>query len=619
MMALLLVAAMLAAMVLSGCDQEAEIIDLNMKSLYLMKKGEILQLDNPSESIRWSSSDASVATVSDSGLVTAVAVGTATVTADVNGALYNTQIRVEEAEEVEIYNGFTASELDAIPGVGYSAFVNAMDATWNFGWEGNGTLEYNATKVDFNGTAASDAVIWRLGTLAAEDAAATINAGWGVQMWTKGEGNIAYMYNKVRIPPSTTEFRVWAVGNTDQHLSGAGSVRTVAIYRENGGDYVVQVLKPLESSFTGSKTTTLQENGSVKFTNANWNMPDTVDGCMLTYDISQLPIGQDVIIMIEGIGLGEILGDEYTEAAEGVPAGQVMPDMVIVKRVMFVANAVPVEEGTELSVPTNNAEQELLYKVADGEGLYLNFLPPTNDVYDKDPVLFLICGGGWVNQSRASILSMMATMVSGLRAEGFAVVCPDYRVITENNDLTVCEEIVDLMDAGRYIAHYADVLGIDAQKIVTSGHSAGGHLALMLAWADHDLFKGDGFTDEFGVFCSAPLAGPTVMYGTSFTYYDRAYLCGGEEAAKLCSPCEYITADTVPTLLMHGDKDNNVHIDHANSCIEKAQEVGAPIELLLSVNGNHVLGCDIRGEVASPNLNSALTQAVEWICSQLDK
>lgn len=619
MLALLLVLAMLASMALSGCDQEVESVDLNIKSLYTMTVGETLQLDNPVDTIQWSTSDASVATVSDSGLVTAVAVGTATVTADVNGALYNTQIRVEEAEEVEIYNGFTASELDAIPGVGYSGFMQAMDATWNFGWEGPGTLDYNATKVDFNGTVASDAVIWRVGTLNGSDTESVINAGWGVQLWTKGEGSVAYLYNKVRIPPSTTEFRVWAVGNTDQHLSGAGAIRAVAIYRENGGDYVTKVLKPLDESFTGSKTTSLQENGSVKFTNARWNMPDTVDGCMLKYDISELPTGRDVIIMIEGLGMGEILGDEYTEAAEGVPAGQVMPDMVIVKRVMFVANAVPVEEGTELSVPTSNAEQELLYKVADGEGLYLNFLPPTNDVYDKDPVLFLICGGGWINQSRASILSMMATMVSGLRAKGFAVVCPDYRVITDNNDLTVYEEIVDLMDAARYIAHYADVLGIDAQKICTSGHSAGGHLALMLAWADPDLFKGSDFTDEFGVFCSAPLAGPTVMYGTSFTYRDRTYLCGSGETAKLCSPYEYITADTVPTLLMHGDLDNNVNIGHANICIDKAKDVGAPIELLLSTNGNHVLGCDIRGKVASPNLENALLQAVDWICGRLDK
>ena len=43
--------------------------------------------------------------------------------------------------------------------------------------------------------------------------------------------------------------------------------------------------------------------------------------------------------------------------------------------------------------------------------------------------------------------------------------------------------ISDAMDAGRYLAHFANELGIDARRIVTSGHSAGGHLALMMALA----------------------------------------------------------------------------------------------------------------------------------------
>lgn len=518
--------------------------------------------------------------------------------------------------EKEVYRGMTASMLDAIPSVNYNDFHKAMDSGWNFAWDTVVSAEAVAQKVDFTGNAGNEKV-WHVGTEG--DASTTANSGWGVELRTTGKGNVSYMYNKVRVPTGTTEFRVWAVGNTDYVTSGEGALRTVIIYKDESGEYVRQVMKPLMSSFTGTKTTKYyEEDGTIRFKNANWNMPDTVDGCMITYDISDLPKGQDVIIFIEGVGMGNVLGDEYTEAAEGTPIGEAMSDLVTVKRVMLVSGTVPVEEGTEITVPTDGSEQELLFKIVDQEGLYMNFLPPTTQKYEKAPVLFLICGGGWINQSRSSILSMQQALVSDLRAEGFVVVASDYRVVSNDNGVTVQDCVVDLMDAARYLAHFADPLGIDPQKIVTTGHSAGGHLTLMLAWADESLFKGTGFDDDFKVFCAASIAAPTVMYKTDYTYSgDCSNMCGGTEGAKFVSPCEYITADTVPTLLIHGDYDDVVNIKNATSCVEKAESVGAPVEHLLSRWGNHVLVSPIRGKVASPNLTEAMHMTADWIVEQL--
>ncbi len=520
--------------------------------------------------------------------------------------------------ETEVYNGMTASQLDAIPCVIYNGFRHAMDSTWNFGWDSVVSSEAVAAKVDFTGTAAEQ-TLWHVGTKGEEGAATVENFGWGVALRTIGKENVAYMYNKVRIPASTTEFRVWAVGNTDYSTSGEGAFRTLAIFRENGGEYVTQILKPLSSSFTGAKTTTYHEDGTIRFKNAKWNMPDTVDGCMISYDISNLPTDQDVIILIEAVGIGNVLGDEYSEAAEGTPIGAVMSDLVIIKRVMVVASTVPVEEGTEPSVPINNQEQELLFKVVDKEGLYLNFLPPTTYKYAKAPVLLLICGGGWKEQSRSAILSMMQALVSDLRAEGFAVVAADYRVITDSNHLTAKEQVTDLMDALRYIVHYADVLGIDPQKIATSGHSAGAHLAMMVAHAPQDLFPGNGFDETYGVFACAPLAAVTTIPGTYWSYIANVNGVYDPELAELLSPYTHIRADNAPTLLIHGDMDDVVPFSNAQICMEKAKELGAPYEILVSEWGNHVLTSPIRGQVASPSLNEAMHIAADWICRQLEQ
>lgn len=247
-----------------------------------------------------------------------------------------TEPQPTEPQGVEVYNGLTDVELDNLPKVTADNFQTQMEAAWNFGWEGNGTLEYNATKTDFAGTAGDSDLIWRLGTVGEEGAVLTDNAGWGVQLWTKGEGNIAYMYNKIDVPENITQFRIWAVGNTSNDWSGSGSIRAVALYKDESGEYVKTVLVPTADTFNGNLTTTWnEETGTVNFSNSIWNIPDVLDGCMLVYDVTPILGRSDVVIVVESIGLGNVYGDEYTEAAEGVGNGEVMPDVVIIKRIMF--------------------------------------------------------------------------------------------------------------------------------------------------------------------------------------------------------------------------------------------------------------------------------------------
>jgi len=519
----------------------------------------------------------------------------------------------------EVYHGMTAEQLDAIPCIGYKDFHKAMDTGWNFSWDTVVTPETVASKVDFTGIA-DDQKLWHLGTDGEEGTCATGNCGFGVELRTTGKGNISYMYNKLRIPPGITEFRVWAVGNTDNSSSGEGAVRTVAVYKDENGQYVKKTLTPLKSSFGFMSTTKFyEEDGTIRFSKASWNMPGVQDG-LIYYNVNDLPKEQDVIIFIEGIGLGNKVGDEFTEAAEGTPVGQTMSDLVVIKRVMAMATSIPVEDGAEIDVPTDDSEQELLFKIVGNEGLYINFLPPTTKKYEKAPLLFLICGGGWQGQNRGSILSMQAALVADLRAEGFAVVASDYRVISNTNNLTTDQQVGDLFDAMSYVVHHAEVLGIDPQRIATSGHSAGAHLALMVAHAPKDQFPTDGFTEDFKVFASAPLAPVTVIHGTNWSYIATKNGVYDRELAEKLSPINHVRADNAPTLIIHGTVDDVVPFElNAQGIMDKAAEVGAPYEILVSEWGNHVLVCPIRGHVATPGLTEAMHMAADWILVQLDK
>ena len=362
-LAALLVSILLGASALfAGCSAPAA-NSLTATVQHSMVVGEKTQINVDKEGATFSSSNSAIITVSGTGLVTAVAEGEANVTVtagetstkvyfSVHGCghvyLEGACIFCSEADpdyeeptpepEPIIYDGLTASQLDAIPNIGYDEFGQYMNVTWNFGWEGDATLESNAKKADFDGTATADSKIWRF---TGKGEHQPMNAGWGVGLWAKGAESQSVMYSKVSVPATCTQFRIWAVGNKNEHWSGQGNLKAVALYKNASGQYEKRVLLPIADTFIGleegvTRLTNLMPDGSIQFTNAtNFTIPHVLDNCMLIYDMSALKGMEDVIIMVENNGIGNVLGTEETEVAEGVPAGQVMPEVIIVKRVMF--------------------------------------------------------------------------------------------------------------------------------------------------------------------------------------------------------------------------------------------------------------------------------------------
>ena len=163
---------------------------------------------------------------------------------------------------------------------------------------------------------------------------------------------------------------------------------------------------------------------------------------------------------------------------------------------------------------SNEERLDLIYKKTPQKDLMLTFLPPTLRKYEKAPIYFLIPGGGWHTETRQSMIDFSIESVENLRKQGFAVVSIDYRV--HKDGVKMREIITDCFDAARYIAHFAEKLAIDKECFVVSGHSAGAHLALMLAYAPSKNFQGDyDFTDTFHVKVVAVMSPPTILYDNS--------------------------------------------------------------------------------------------------------
>ena len=254
---------------------------------------------------------------------------------------------------------------------------------------------------------------------------------------------------------------------------------------------------------------------------------------------------------------------------------------------------------------------ELTYKVVGERRIELTFLAPIEKKFDRAPVYLVIAGGGWHEERRADMLGMAGRSVDALRRAGFAVVSPDYRVTGEVSMRAV---ISDCMDAARYLVHFAEPLGIDRDRFVVSGHSAGGHLCLMMANAPHGEFAEDSpfdaVADDFKVIGATPMSPPTVLYDAATGAWpfnaEYARVFPNEPATHAhrhyLSPIDYITPCSVPTLLTYGTHDNLVYPENSLYYYDRCRAVGAPCEIEASHFGGHCFEEKIKGMSPIPGL-----------------
>lgn len=277
--------------------------------------------------------------------------------------------------------------------------------------------------------------------------------------------------------------------------------------------------------------------------------------------------------------------------------------------------------------PVSNEEQTLIYKKVDDREIPLLFYPPINKVFDRAPVYLIIPGGGWRSASAEAMVGFSQLSATALRKRGWAVVSLSYRYVT-NDDVCLDDIISDCMDAGRYLARFADVLGINAQNIVTSGHSAGGHLALMMAYAPHRAFVSDSpfdvLADEFTVVATAPLSAPTILYNDEAGYYPDGFpffdvfpkdLSEREFAAirHRDGPFDYITPASVPTLLVCGTHDDLVFAENSTRFYEKCRTVGAPCQVLYSHFGGHCFEPMVEGRDSFVNFEQVQYHLIDFV------
>lgn len=131
-----------------------------------------------------------------------------------------------------------------------------------------------------------------------------------------------------------------------------------------------------------------------------------------------------------------------------------------------------------LQKPAQAFHPEILsYKITSSRSLNLHiFNPPDQFKEEKKPCLLYFFGGGW----QVGTPLQFYREASYFSTKGIVAISADYRTEFEDGT-TVFESLKDAKSAIRWIREHAFELGIDPEKIVVAGASAGGYLAAATA------------------------------------------------------------------------------------------------------------------------------------------
>jgi len=245
----------------------------------------------------------------------------------------------------------------------------------------------------------------------------------------------------------------------------------------------------------------------------------------------------------------------------------------------------------KVAYPKGYTEQlNVVYKtVGDWQGLMDVYLPPAKS--GPVPLLINIHGGGWNTGSKE-----MDNFFGSYFKKGYAVANIDYRLA---GTASAPAAIEDARCALIYLINHAKEFNINTDKIILCGTSAGGHLALLAGFlGNNSIFDADckpstsfkiaAIIDKSGI--SDVLEWGFGAKGPGNTAVKRWLGAAHEKdtaLARKLSPLTYLTKDSPPVFILHGDADPIVPYSHSTSLKEMLDAVGVKNDFLSIPGGKH--------------------------------
>ncbi len=222
--------------------------------------------------------------------------------------------------------------------------------------------------------------------------------------------------------------------------------------------------------------------------------------------------------------------------------------------------------------------EERLYRKAPEGNLFLHlYFPPGWKKDDSRPAIVFFFGGGWAKGTYQQFVPQAKYFAS----RGLVTASADYRIRTQHGT-TPDKSVEDAKSAIRWVRSHAQELGIDPDKIIAAGGSAGGHLAASTALVD----SFNAPEDDVKVSCR-PSALVLFNPALNLTNLPNPKLVAqtSQRIQREISPTLYLNSSAPPTILFYGTDDK--YLPQGEEYAAKAKELDAPAELYLAPGVEH--------------------------------
>jgi acetyl esterase/lipase len=228
------------------------------------------------------------------------------------------------------------------------------------------------------------------------------------------------------------------------------------------------------------------------------------------------------------------------------------------------------------------APRVIVYREASDDKLKLHVYAPLDaQPADRRTAIVFFFGGGWTSANP----TQFEPFARHFAGKGCVTICADYRVASKHRTTPV-DAVRDAKAAVRYVRGHAAELGIDPNRIVVSGGSAGGHLAACTTLIP-------GLTDGKD---ADSAANALVLFNPVL---DTTAGKRGDEL-KGVSPLGHVRPGLPPTIVFHGTADKTVPFAQAEA-FTKAMTAAKNVCELVPLDGRG------HGFFNSPEFRKAAT------------
>jgi acetyl esterase/lipase len=215
------------------------------------------------------------------------------------------------------------------------------------------------------------------------------------------------------------------------------------------------------------------------------------------------------------------------------------------------------------------------------------------EVNSRRCAVLIFHGGGW----RTGAKEAVHVQAAALAAEGFTGIAVQYRLL---GAAAWPAQLADTRAALSWAKSHASELSIDPARIVTQGHSAGGHLALMagtLGGAERPAAI-VAYYPAVGFYPAdlpppgdpdAPPAPPSITLDAQGRVPGWMLFPPGADDAELLAASPISTADAAfpPTILLHATADSTIGPAASIALHRRLTELGVPSDLHIYADREH--------------------------------